>query len=40
MHVSLLGRVVEIYDDADLVDIDRLRFATKAHRSARATGGV
>jgi PPOX class probable F420-dependent enzyme len=24
MHVSLLGRVVEIYDDVDLADIDRL----------------
>jgi PPOX class probable F420-dependent enzyme len=24
MHVSLLGRIVEIYDDADLADIDRL----------------
>jgi hypothetical protein len=23
-HLSLLGRVVEIYDDADLADIDRL----------------
>jgi len=24
MHVSLLGRIVEIYDDVDLADIDRL----------------
>lgn len=24
MHVSLLGRIVEIYDDTDLADIDRL----------------
>jgi PPOX class probable F420-dependent enzyme len=24
MHVSLLGRVVEIYDDVELADIDRL----------------
>ena len=23
-HISLLGRIVDIYDDADLVDIDRL----------------
>ena len=24
MHISLLGRIVEIYDDVDLADIDRL----------------
>jgi len=30
-HVSLLGRVVEIYDDADLADIDRMCARYQGH---------
>ena len=30
-HVSLFGRIVEIYDDVDLADIDRLCFRYDGH---------
>jgi PPOX class probable F420-dependent enzyme len=30
-HVSLLGRIVEIHDDADLADIDRLCLRYEGH---------
>ena len=31
-HVSLLGRIAEIYDDTDLADIDRLCVRYQGHR--------
>ena len=40
MHVSLLGRIVEIYDDADLADIDRLARRYSGHPSAVVTARV
>ena len=36
-HVSLLGRVVSLEDDPDLVDIDRLARRYTGNRSAAGT---